>query len=81
MWRFDFAWPDHKVAVEVQGGIWSGGKHARGSGLVKDYEKANAAALLGWRLLYTDEKLLRTCAVADTLEQIFAHEPKVIHEG
>lgn len=54
-WRFDLAWPDYKVAIEVQGGIWKKdvrSAHARGSGLLKDYEKANAAACLGWRVMY-----------------------------
>lgn len=54
-WRFDFAWPDQKVALEVDGGIWikGGGRHTRGSGWLKDTEKLNTAASLGWRLLRT----------------------------
>jgi very-short-patch-repair endonuclease len=54
-WRFDFAWPEHKVALEVDGGIWlkGGGRHTRGAGWLKDTEKLNTAASLGWRLLRT----------------------------
>lgn len=51
-WRFDFCWPDRMVAVEIQGGHWSGGRHVRGKGYQSDCEKHNAAMLLGWRLLY-----------------------------
>ena len=47
-WRFDFAWPEYKVAVEVQGGIWSRGAHVRGLGYQKDCSKRNEAQLLGW---------------------------------
>lgn len=47
-WRFDFAWPVQKVALEVDGGVWSGGRHGRGSGIVKEHEKFNAAAADGW---------------------------------
>lgn len=50
-WRFDFAWPSHKVAVEVQGGVFVGGRHARGSGITGDCEKFSVAAGLGWRVL------------------------------
>lgn len=50
-WRFDFAWPEHRIAAEVEGGIWTGGRHTRGSGFEKDCEKYNTAALLGWTVL------------------------------
>lgn len=47
-WKFDFAWPDKKIAVEIDGGQWApkGGRHNRDS----DREKINAAASLGWRV-------------------------------
>ena len=56
--RFDYAWPDlyfgsgeqFRIALEVQGGIWTGGKHGRGSGIEKDYEKMNEAILTGWKV-------------------------------
>lgn len=50
-WRFDAAWPEAKVAVELEGGIWSRGGHVRGSGYRRDMEKYNAAAALGWVVL------------------------------
>lgn len=50
-WRFDLAWPDRKLAVEVEGGIWKGGRHTRGLGYERDCEKYNTAALHGWRVL------------------------------
>ena len=48
-WRFDYAWPDCRVAVEFDGGQWvaHGGRHNRDS----DREKLNYAAILGWRVL------------------------------
>lgn len=56
--RFDFAWPSRMVAVEVEGGVWTGGRHNRGSGYIKDCEKYNLAALAGWKVLrFTGEHM------------------------
>ena len=53
-WRFDFAWPEAMIAVEVQGGIWRGGRHTRGAALKLEWEKLNTAAVMGWRLFYCE---------------------------
>lgn len=59
-WRFDYAWPDLKVALEVEGGIWSGGRHTRGAGYAKDMEKYSEAAILGWAVIRcTPDQLCR----------------------
>ena len=50
-WRFDFAWPAVRLAVEVEGGVYGRGRHVRPSGFIKDCEKYNAAALAGWVVL------------------------------
>lgn len=50
-WRFDFAWPTSLVAVEVEGGIYSRGRHVRPAGYMADCEKYNEARLLGWTVL------------------------------
>lgn len=51
MWRFDFAYPKVKLAVEVEGGIYMRGRHNRAEGFENDQEKYNFATLLGWRIL------------------------------
>ncbi len=50
-WRFDFAWPDALVAVEIDGGIFVGGGHSRGMQFTGDCEKLNAAVMRGWSVL------------------------------
>lgn len=51
-WRFDFADPDSKIAVEIEGGIWlQKSRHYDGSGAVKDMQKYLAATLDGWRII------------------------------
>lgn len=47
-WRFDFADPAAMVAVELEGGTFSGGRHTRGAGFEADAIKYNRAASLGW---------------------------------
>ena len=59
-WRFDFAWPKERVAVEVEGGVWTRGRHTRGSGFVGDLEKYNAAALLGWIVIRVTGNMVRS---------------------
>lgn len=69
-WRFDFAWPEARVAVEVEGGTWDRGRHTRGAGYAGDCAKYNAAVLGGWRVLrFTSDMLysdLKAC-VAQTV--------------
>jgi very-short-patch-repair endonuclease len=50
-WRFDFAYPVYKIAVECEGSEYAAGRHTRGSGFTADCEKYNAAAALGWTVL------------------------------
>lgn len=57
-WRFDFAWPEHRIAVEQEGGVWSGGRHTRAEGYLADMEKYNHAVLEGWQLYrFTPEQM------------------------
>lgn len=57
-WRADYCWPLHMLLVEIDGGVWTGGRHTRGAGFIKDMEKLNAAALLGYRVLrYTPQQI------------------------
>lgn len=47
-WRFDYAHPVLRIALEVEGGVWSGGRHTRGAGFLGDIEKYNTATAAGW---------------------------------
>lgn len=46
-WRFDFAFPSVKVAIEIDGR----GRHQTISGVRGDCEKHNEAIRMGWRVL------------------------------
>lgn len=51
-YRWDYAWPLRKAALELHGGLWAYGAHSRPAGVQRDMAKANAATLAGWRVLF-----------------------------
>ena len=65
--RFDFAIISKKIAIEIEGGVYTNGRHVRGNGYIQDMEKYNLAIENGWVVLrYTPEQLNNT----STLDQI-----------
>lgn len=63
-WRADFHLTGKMVLVEVEGGIWSGGRHTRGKGYIGDMEKYNVAQSLGYRVLrFSTEQVTSGLAV------------------
>ena len=74
-WRFDYAIPEAKIALEKDGGSYSkrtyknkqgelittiGGRHNSGTGFLNDQEKMNKALELGWRVTHCIPKDLMT---------------------
>lgn len=72
-WRFDFAWPSHMLALEVDGGTMGAGaaqgRHTRGKGFEADCIKVNTATLLGWRVLRVTGAMVRDGRALATLEE------------
>lgn len=68
-WRFDAAILELKVALELEGGIWNGGRHIRPSGFEKDLEKYNTAALEGWTVYRLVPRMLNQGWVEKILEK------------
>ncbi|WP_428398271.1 hypothetical protein [Marinobacter salarius] len=69
-WRFDFAWPDIKLAVEVEGGAWVRGRHTRPLGFIEDLRKYQAAQQMGWTIYRTAGELIRSGEAVNTIEQL-----------
>ena len=70
-WRFDLARPDLLLAVEVDGGTWTQGRHTRGFGYRLDCEKMNEAQLLGWRVLRVTRGMIEDGTAIRTIERAF----------
>ena len=73
-WRFDYAWPSRMVAVEIEGGTWTGGRHTNPAGFEKDCEKYNNAALLGWRVMRFTSGMVRSGEAVQMIEKELRHE-------
>jgi len=82
-WRFDFAFVDARLAVEINGGIYSGvelgadgearlkaGRHSRAAGQINDMDKLNAAVELGWRVLVFGAPHVKSGAATSTIERV-----------
>lgn len=72
-WRFDLAYPDRLVAVEVDGGAFVGGRHTSGSGFREDCVKLSEAAALGWRVLRVMPEHVKSGQALAWLERAMAH--------
>lgn len=70
-WRFDFAWLDEKIAVEIEGGTRVNGRHNRHDGFERDAEKYNTAVLDGWRVLRFTGEMVRDGRAINTTKEMF----------
>ncbi|MFL9590449.1 hypothetical protein ACKC5O_00515 [Aeromonas schubertii] len=70
-WRLDYAWPTHMIALEVHGGIHSGGRHTRGRGFVEDRAKMNEAQLAGWTVIEVTPEHIKSGQARDWLSRAF----------
>jgi very-short-patch-repair endonuclease len=69
-WRLDFAYPEKRIGIEVQGGIYVRGAHSRGTGLERDYEKLNAAQMLGWDVYQFSRKMIDNGEAIETIRRV-----------
>lgn len=51
-WRWDLAFVDQRLLIDIQGGQRQYGRHNRPAGYQNDCDKANRATLAGWRCLH-----------------------------
>lgn len=69
-WRFDFCWIARKLAIEIEGGVFSRGRHTRPGGFIKDIEKYNAAASLGWTVMRFTTSQAKSGFALNTIESL-----------
>ncbi|WP_151753936.1 hypothetical protein [Acinetobacter soli] len=69
-WRADFFITGTNILIEVEGGIWSGGRHTRGKGFIADMEKYNAAAVMGFKVLRFDTQQVKSGLAIKQIENL-----------
>lgn len=69
-WRADFHIVGKKILVEVEGGVWSGGRHTRGKGYISDMEKYNAAVVMGYQVLRFSTEQVKSGLAVQQIEAI-----------
>lgn len=67
-WKWDLAWPDYRILLEVDGAIWIQGRHTRGPGVEADAEKQSAAAAAGWRTMRVTKGLITSGRALELIE-------------
>jgi very-short-patch-repair endonuclease len=71
-WRFDFCYRAAMLAVEIEGGIYSGGRHTRPKGFAEDIAKYNAATLCGYRLIRLTPEMIASGGACDLIAAALA---------
>lgn len=79
-WRFDYAWPEFKIAIEIHGAVYDGrwggakgkaGRHTRGKGFEEDRVKMNSAMCLGWKVIEASTGQVKSGKVWGWLESVW----------
>jgi len=76
LYRLDYAFPEYKIGLEVDGGTWSKERsgHSSGTGLARDREKSTLLATLGWALIRVTPQELMTAKIIETIKKIIAYK-------
>ena len=69
-WKADFHIIGKKILVEVEGGIWSGGRHTRGKGYIGDMEKYNSATMMGYQVIRFSTEQVKSGLAIQQIEKM-----------
>jgi very-short-patch-repair endonuclease len=72
-WRFDLAYVDPRIGIEIEGGVYEGnrGRHMRTKGFLEDINKYNEAAIAGWRLIRVTHAMIHNGKAVQLIERVY----------
>ena len=71
--RVDFAYPQHKVAIECEGVTYAAaGRHQTGAGFSKELEKYTALRLAGWDVIRIGQRQITSGEALTLIEKALA---------
>lgn len=73
-WRFDWLFITHRLALEIEGGVWASkngkkSRHFHGAGAIADMEKYAEAAILNYRVIRVTTKDFQSGKAIDLLKR------------
>lgn len=74
--RFDFAVPSRRLAIELEGGGWTNGRHTRGKGFQNDLLKYQLAFSLRWHVVRFSVEDVKTGKAKDVLVKWLSAEKR-----
>lgn len=69
-WRADFHLVGKMILIEVEGGIWSNGRHTRGKGYLGDMKKYNSAQELGYSVYRYSTEQVKSGKAIDEIRRL-----------
>lgn len=76
-WRFDYAWPAGKIAVEYDGIMFGDASHSSLAGILRDAEKCNEAQAMGWRVFRANAKTVKDGSFFALIDAVLVEEARV----
>ena len=75
-YRFDYAIPEFKIAIEQEGGIWAKGNsgHSSGKGIQRDMDKSNLAQSHGWNVIRRTPDQMKTHQTIELIQKIISNK-------
>jgi hypothetical protein len=68
-WALDWFFPAQRLALEIQGALFTHGRHTRGAALLKEHEKLNACAIAAIRVMFCTPDDVESGAIFPLLQK------------